>query len=71
MPPLSMVCPESAAISLCDGGSEPVAGLAGGDEDQTGGGAQLSGAAGHGGDVLLGQSLCVAASGRPGTRRPG
>ena len=43
-----------------DGGSEFVARLTGGGEQQAGGGAELAGAAGDGGDVLLGQCVDVA-----------
>jgi hypothetical protein len=47
--------------SLGDGLGEPGSGVAGGNEDEAGGGAELSGAAGDGGDVLLGQRFDVPA----------
>ena len=56
MPSVSMVWP-ARGNGAADGGGQFVACLTGGGEQQAGGGAELTGAAGDGGDVLLGQ--CV------------
>ena len=57
MPAVSMVWPAQADTARPTAAAKFVAGLAGGGEQQAGGGAELAGAAGDGGDVLLGERV--------------